>query len=128
MKIFVVLMTACVMLLASCGDDGGGNQAQSGQEGQEQVAGKQETREGVPPDVQVVGRTSAPGGGEWVVGANGEVYAVGGAPFYGSYPKLMPEQRLGERSFTGIEASPGGGYTLISNIPGQTYTFNPTKQ
>jgi hypothetical protein len=127
MTILVVLMTAFVMLLASCGDDGGGNQAQSGQEGQEQVAGKQQI-EGVPPDVQVVGRTSAPGGGEWVVGANGEVYAVGGAPFYGSYPKLMPEQRLGERSFTGIEASPGGGYTLISNIPGQTYTFNPTKQ
>ena len=58
----------------------------------------------------VVGTATDPSGGLWVVGADGGVFALGGAPFLGS---------LGGRTLNapvvGMAATPdGGGYWLVS--------------
>jgi hypothetical protein len=76
-------------------------------------------------------------GGIWAVGRDGGVFALdangnvsaGGAQFFGSY-NMHPEWGAGtaDRYFTKIQADPAtGGYTLISNQPGQNYTFAGNK-
>ncbi len=64
----------------------------------------------------------APGGGTWVLTYDGGVRAEQGAPFYGSYPGLPPNERQGTRNFIAIERQ-GGGYTVIAD-DGSTYHFN----
>lgn len=64
------------------------------------------------PEWNVVQVVDAPGGGQLAVGADGGVFALGGASYRGSYTGLAPEQRQGTRSFTGITADRAGGYTL----------------
>lgn len=84
------------------------------------------------PTWNIVDAIVAPNGGIWAVGADGGVFNLnpqGGtdgqtAPFFGSYTGLAAEQRQGDRNFVGIQADPAtGGYTLISNRPGQIYNF-----
>jgi hypothetical protein len=75
------------------------------------------------PSWNIVDAIEAPGGGIWAMGADGGVFALNGAPFLGSYPGLDPAHRQGERHFVRIENDGKGGYRLISNIPGQTYSF-----
>lgn len=55
----------------------------------------------------------APGGGTWVLTKDGGVRAYKGAPFYGSYPGLRPENRQGDRTFVRIEPHEDG-YVLFS--------------
>lgn len=82
------------------------------------------------PEWDIVDVVEAPNGGIWALGRDGGVFALnaeGGttgttAPFGGAYTTLAPEQRQGTRTFEDIQASEGG-YTLVSNIPGQTYRF-----
>jgi hypothetical protein len=52
----------------------------------------------------------------------GNVYAPYGG-FAGSYSELAPEQRQGQRSFTGVEVGRDGGYTLLGN-DGTRYAFD----
>ncbi len=71
------------------------------------------------------------GKGIWAVGRDGGVFSLdmngnpsGQTPFFGAYTALAPENRQGSRYFTNIVADPAtGGYTLVSNIAGQTYNF-----
>lgn len=82
----------------------------------------------LPPGVKEVQRIAAPGGGFYVLGSDGGVFAIsddqGRTPqFYGSYGNLRPEQRQGQRSFTGIELNPTGGYSLTSD-KGERYDFD----
>lgn len=80
----------------------------------------------IPPGVKIIGRIPAPGGGEWVLGDDGGVFAIGGAPYLGSYHGLAPEQKQGSRSIIGIEGTAEGGYRLrSSNADEAGYTFNP---
>lgn len=88
----------------------------------------EDIKAGVPQGVNVIQRVAAPGGGEWLLGDDGGVFAIGGAPYLGSYTGLAPEQRQGNRKIIGIEATPHGGYRLISDDQGPDgpgYTFNP---
>lgn len=75
------------------------------------------------PEWNLVDAIDAPGGGIWAMGRDGGVFSLEGAPFLGSYPQLDPTARQGERHFVRIEADNTGGYTLISNLAGQTYRF-----
>lgn len=83
---------------------------------------------GLPAGVKEVQRIAAPGGGFYVLGSDGGVFAIsddqGRTPqFYGSYGNLAPEQRQGQRAFTGIELNPTGGYSLTSD-KGERYDFD----
>lgn len=87
------------------------------------------------PSWNIVDAIAAPNGGIWAVGRDGGVFslnATGGtdgtvAPFHGSYTQLDPAARQGDRYFTKIQADPNtGGYTLVSNLAGQNYTFQGT--
>ena len=68
---------------------------------------------------------AAPDGGCWVLTRDGGVRAYKGAPFWGSYPGLAPEDRAepegAPRVFDSIEAA-GAGY-LIHATDGATYRF-----
>ena len=83
------------------------------------------------PDWNIVDIEYAPNGGIWAMGADGGIFALnaqGGttgitAPYAGSYTGLAPEQRQGTRTFTDLVQT-ASGYTQISNLPGQTYTFH----
>lgn len=84
------------------------------------------------PTWKIVDAIAAPNGGIWALGADGGVFSLNGqggtdgttAPFFGSYTQLAPEARQGNRTFTKINIdSTTGGYTLVSNQPGQTYSF-----
>lgn len=76
------------------------------------------------PEWNIQWAIEAPGGGIWAMGRDGGIFALDGAPFLGSYPGLAPAARQGTRHFVDIRLHPeSGGYTLVSNIPGQTYTF-----
>lgn len=78
---------------------------------------------GVPTGANIVQRISAPGGGEWLIGEDGGVFAIGGAPYLGSYTGLDAGTRNDpNRRFKGAEAA-GGGYALISNT-GERYQFD----
>lgn len=76
----------------------------------------------LPPGVVPTDGIAAPGGGYWIMGRDGGVFSIQGAPFFGSYPGLAPDQRQGNRSFTKIVPGQNGGYTLISDR-GETYDF-----
>lgn len=88
------------------------------------------------PTWNIVDIEVAPNGGIWAMGADGGMFALNseggttgitapltaeGTPF--SYTGLAPEQRQGTRSFTDLQKT-DTGYTMVSNIPGQTYAFN----
>ncbi len=74
---------------------------------------------GVQLNAPVVGVASAPGGtGFWLASADGGVYTIGGAPYYGS---MGGTQLTGP--VVGIAATPaGGGYWLVG-IDGGIFTF-----
>jgi len=79
----------------------------------------------LPAGVKEVQRIAAPGGGYYVLGSDGGVFAIsdeqGRTPaFYGSVPMTKPQ---GTRGFTGIELNPTGGYTVISDR-GERYNFD----
>jgi hypothetical protein len=85
------------------------------------------------PTWNIVRAITAPNGGIWALGRDGGVFSLnaqGGtdgtvAPFFGSYTQ-HPEWGAGTaaRYFVDIQADPNtGGYTLVSNQPGQTYNF-----
>lgn len=84
---------------------------------------------GVPAGAKIVKRVPAPSGqGELLIDEQGGVYDTGGTSFSGSYFSLAPEQRQGTRKFTDIRVDPKtGGYTLVSDIPGQEYAFGPSE-
>lgn len=76
-----------------------------------------------------VAACKAPEGGIWTLTYDGGVRATQGAPFWGSYPGLKPEGKLGgPRWFIAIEAAGStndDGYTIISNNDeADDYTFN----
>lgn len=88
----------------------------------------QDIAAGVPNGANVIQRINAPGGGEWLLGDDGGVFAINGAPYLGSYTGLDARDRQGQRKITGIEATPHGGYRLISDDQGPGgpgYAFNP---
>lgn len=80
---------------------------------------------GIPARANIVKIVDAPGGGKLALGADGGVFALGGAQFHGAYTQLAAEDRQGNRSFKDIQVNPDGSYKLISNIPGQEYNFGP---
>jgi len=78
----------------------------------------------VPPEMMAqlpagstpVDAVKVPGGeGYWVLGSDGGVFSVGGAPWMGAYTTLPEEARQGTRNFTSIIARGPEGYTLVSN-------------
>jgi hypothetical protein len=73
------------------------------------------------PEWNIVDAKEAPGGGIWAVGADGGVFALGGAPFFGSYhsERLAPHRNDPNRRFTGIEVTETGGYRILSDRPGE---------
>ena len=77
----------------------------------------------LPPGVVGVAEIPAPGGGKWILGADGGVFAVDGAPYLGSYQGLDAGTKNDpNRTFTGIEAA-GNGYALTSGT-GERYQFD----
>lgn len=59
----------------------------------------------------------------WVLHDDGGVFSFDGAPFYGSYPGLRPQNREGTRHFVQIECdADGNGYTLYAD-DGAYYHF-----
>lgn len=55
----------------------------------------------------------APNGGVWVLTRDGGVRAYRGAPFWGSFPALKPENRQGDHAFVDMEANDTGGYVIV---------------
>src|SRR5882672_12431920 len=94
----------------------GATVAGAGQPGRLGAPSDADIQAGVPAGANIVKRVPAPSGkGELLVDANGGVYDTGGQSFSGSYFSLKPEQRQGNRQFTGIQTDPNtGGYKLIS--------------
>ena len=76
----------------------------------------------------IVGRAFTPNrNGEWLVAADGGVFAFGDAPFYGSIPGAPASEWLGQPivRITAVHAHTAGpwGYVLTTNA-GSTYAFN----
>lgn len=86
------------------------------------------------PEWNLVDATDSPQGGVWAVNALGQVFTLDQAGnatqdsnvagYFGGYSTLAPEQRAGTRTIQAIQRNTRGGYTLISNLPGQEYAFN----
>ncbi len=79
----------------------------------------------LPAGVKEVQRIAAPGGGFYVLGSDGGVFAIedatGKTPaFYGSVPMTNPQ---GSRNYSGIELNPTGGYTVMGD-DGSRYNFD----
>jgi hypothetical protein len=66
---------------------------------------------------QLIAAIERPAGGLWLAWADGGVWALDGAPFYGSYTTLPVEDALAEACFIGAAHWPGGehgdGYYLV---------------
>lgn len=77
------------------------------------------------PGEHIVNQVSADakGGGYYLTNLGG-VYAVGGAPFEGSFLGLPAKTKAGIGQFVRILLNPGGGYTEVT-AAGQKYTFTP---
>ena len=81
----------------------------------------------LPPGVTEVNRVAAPGGGFWVLGSDGGVFAIGGAAYLGGYMEDMIRKGSSERfdfSKGRIDVMQNGGYMLTSTS-GHTYHYNP---
>jgi hypothetical protein len=67
--------------------------------------------------IEMIATISRPAGGLWLVWADGGVWALDGAPFYGSYQTLPASESLAEASFIGAafwpEGEGGEGYYLV---------------
>ena len=72
----------------------------------------------------IVDGVTVPGVGTYLVGADGGVFALGGAPFYGSIPQLQSEGKMGklDAAICTILAVDGRGYTLVAE-DGGTFKF-----
>jgi hypothetical protein len=84
----------------------------------------------LPPGVEEVQRIAAPGGGYYVLGSDGGVFAMaddsGKAPaFYGSVPGVKGDTLAGQHEFAagGLELNPTGGYTA-TDTAGRKYGFD----
>ena len=82
--------------------------------------------DGREPMADPVSAMCAPGGGVWVLTRDGGVRAYKGAPFYGSFPGLPPEQRKATDPFVDIlpRDDDREGY-MIRNSGGQLFRFGP---
>lgn len=85
---------------------------------------------GLPPGVKEVQRIAAPGGGYYVVGSDGGVFAIaddnGKTPaFYGSVPGMQGDTLAGQHQFgaNALTLNPGGGYSL-ADTAGHQYGFD----
>ena len=82
--------------------------------------------------IELIATISRPAGGLWLVWADGGVWAVDGAPFYGSYQTLPASESLAEASFIGAAFWPqgegGDGYCLVhrdvTSAGGGLYRFD----
>src|SRR6185437_10563247 len=72
-----------------------------------------------PQGVPAVDAAIAPDGGDWWVVPNGGVFAVGGAPFYGSVPGLG----LAVHDVVAITRTPDGGGYWVLGADGGVYAF-----
>ena len=67
--------------------------------------------------IQLIATINRPSGGLWLVWADGSVWALDGAPFYGSYATLPAWEAMADASFIGAAYWPGGengdGYYLV---------------
>lgn len=84
----------------------------------------------LPPGVKEVQRIPAPGGGFYVLGDDGGVFAIsdeqGKTPaFYGSVPGVKGDTLAGKHKFAagGLTLNPGGGYTA-TDTEGRGYGFD----
>lgn len=85
---------------------------------------------GLPAGVKEVQRVAAPGGGYYVLGSDGGVFALsddqGKTPaFYGSVPGIKGDTFAGQHQFGAgaLSLDPTGGYT-VRDTAGRTYGFN----
>jgi hypothetical protein len=85
---------------------------------------------GLPAGVHEVQRVAAPGGGYYVMGSDGGVFAVpdeqGRTPqFYGSVPGVKGDSLAGHHQFGpgGLTLNPAGGYT-VTDQAGHQYGFD----
>jgi hypothetical protein len=66
---------------------------------------------------QLIATISRPNGGLWLVWADGGVWALDGAPYYGSYTTLAASEAMAEPDFIGAAHWSGGengdGYCLV---------------
>jgi hypothetical protein len=85
---------------------------------------------GLPAGVNEVQRVAAPGGGYYVLGSDGGVFAIadeqGRSPqFYGSVPGIKGDSLAGHHQFAagGLTLNPGGGYSA-TDTAGHQYNFD----
>lgn len=85
---------------------------------------------GLPAGVHEVQRVAAPGGGYYVLGSDGGVFAIpdagGKTPaFYGSVPGMQGDTLAGQHQFAdgALSLNPTGGYSL-TDTAGRNYGFD----
>ena len=81
----------------------------------------------VPAGAKPVDAIPGPNGQGWyVLGSDGGVFALGGAPYLGGYQdaNMAGARNDPTRTFSGIMVNAQGGYTLLSN-KSEHYNFNP---
>jgi hypothetical protein len=66
---------------------------------------------------QLIATVDRPSGGIWLIWADGGVWALDGAPFYGSYSTLHATEAMADACFIGAGHWPGGengdGYYMV---------------